>query len=112
MVAPPLPYCCWLRLRKRKRPGVDLLVNPLSPFRRPKSSWTKCLTVTHPSGDSQGYSSVGETSPTSHWMSLPPQGLSEPDEDGTISPYASYTSMTEKAPPIICSWLDKLSPQG
>ncbi|CAF90404.1 unnamed protein product, partial [Tetraodon nigroviridis] len=37
---------------------------------------------------------------------------SEPDEDGTISPYASYTSMTEKAPPIICSWLDKLSPQG
>lgn len=88
------------------------MVNPLSPFRCQKSSWTKGLAVTRPPGDSQDYSSVGETSPAPHWMSLPPRGLSEPDEDGTISPYASYTSMTEKAPPIICSWLDKLSPQG
>uniref|UniRef100_A0A665UHF8 ArfGAP with RhoGAP domain, ankyrin repeat and PH domain 3 n=1 Tax=Echeneis naucrates TaxID=173247 RepID=A0A665UHF8_ECHNA len=34
------------------------------------------------------------------------------DEDLTISPYASYTSLTERAPPIISGWLDKLSPQG
>uniref|UniRef100_A0A4W6BQK5 ArfGAP with RhoGAP domain, ankyrin repeat and PH domain 3 n=1 Tax=Lates calcarifer TaxID=8187 RepID=A0A4W6BQK5_LATCA len=36
----------------------------------------------------------------------------ETDEDLTISPYASYTSLTERAPPIISGWLDKLSPQG
>lgn len=87
-------------------------LRPLSPFRRQTSSWTRCPTGTRPSGDSQGYSSVGESSPAPQWMALPPRGLSEADEDGTISPYASYTSTTEKAPPIICSWLDKLSPQG
>lgn len=89
---------------------MELLPKPPSPFRRPKSSWTKGVTGTRPCGDSLGYSSVGQAVP--HWMSLPPRGLSEGDEDGTISPYASYTSMTEKAPPIICGWLDKLSPQG
>uniref|UniRef100_A0A8C4DMR9 ArfGAP with RhoGAP domain, ankyrin repeat and PH domain 3 n=1 Tax=Dicentrarchus labrax TaxID=13489 RepID=A0A8C4DMR9_DICLA len=38
--------------------------------------------------------------------------LSKTDEDLIISPYASYTSLTERAPPIISGWLDKLSPQG
>ncbi|KAI1898993.1 hypothetical protein AGOR_G00078100 [Albula goreensis] len=33
-------------------------------------------------------------------------------EDQTISPYASYTSLSERAAPILCGWLDKLSPQG
>uniref|UniRef100_A0A7N8YBR7 ArfGAP with RhoGAP domain, ankyrin repeat and PH domain 3 n=1 Tax=Mastacembelus armatus TaxID=205130 RepID=A0A7N8YBR7_9TELE len=37
---------------------------------------------------------------------------SKPDEDLIISPYASYTSLSERAPPIISGWLDKLSPQG
>ncbi|XP_029688014.1 arf-GAP with Rho-GAP domain, ANK repeat and PH domain-containing protein 3-like isoform X3 [Takifugu rubripes] len=78
-----------------------------------KSSWTRRLSQPSHSGDSQGYSTVGGTTAPTSWMSLPPRSLpSEPEEDGTISPYASYTSMTEKAPPIICSWLDKLSPQG
>lgn len=89
-----------------------MLVTPVSPFRRQRSSWTKCPAGPRPSRDPQGYSSHRESSPVPHWTSLSPRGLSEPDEDGTISPYASYTSMTEKAPPIICSWLDKLSPQG
>ena len=36
----------------------------------------------------------------------------ETDEDLVISPYASFTSLSEPSAPIICSWLDKLSPQG
>uniref|UniRef100_A0A8D0GAT3 Uncharacterized protein n=1 Tax=Sphenodon punctatus TaxID=8508 RepID=A0A8D0GAT3_SPHPU len=38
-----------------------------------------------------------------------------PDEvldDLTISPYASYTSLSECPPTVLSSWLDKLSPQG
>ncbi|XP_077465087.1 arf-GAP with Rho-GAP domain, ANK repeat and PH domain-containing protein 3 isoform X2 [Stigmatopora argus] len=38
----------------------------------------------------------------------PPDG----DEDQTISPYASYASVGDRATPIISGWLDKLSPQG
>ncbi|XP_077388256.1 arf-GAP with Rho-GAP domain, ANK repeat and PH domain-containing protein 3 isoform X2 [Festucalex cinctus] len=38
----------------------------------------------------------------------PPDG----DEDQTISPYASYTSLNDRATPIISGWLEKLSPQG
>lgn len=79
----------------------------------PEDRETWSLPQPRPHGDSQGYSTVGETPTPTSWMSLPPRSLpSEPEEDATISPYASYTSMTEKAPPIICSWLDKLSPQG
>uniref|UniRef100_A0A7N6AWD6 ArfGAP with RhoGAP domain, ankyrin repeat and PH domain 3 n=1 Tax=Anabas testudineus TaxID=64144 RepID=A0A7N6AWD6_ANATE len=63
--------------------------------------------------DSQGYSTVGESPPPLRCLSLPPHTFpSEADEDLTISPYASYTSLTERAPPIISGWLDKLSPQG
>uniref|UniRef100_A0A669B591 ArfGAP with RhoGAP domain, ankyrin repeat and PH domain 3 n=1 Tax=Oreochromis niloticus TaxID=8128 RepID=A0A669B591_ORENI len=66
----------------------------------------------HP-GDSPGYSTVGEASPSLRCLSLPHHALtSEADEDLTISPYASYASLTERAPPIISGWLDKLSPQG
>uniref|UniRef100_A0A4W4G047 ArfGAP with RhoGAP domain, ankyrin repeat and PH domain 3 n=1 Tax=Electrophorus electricus TaxID=8005 RepID=A0A4W4G047_ELEEL len=65
-------------------------------------------------GDSPGYCTVGESSPTSHSYPLPPRNLypSELDEDQTISPYASYTSPSERAVPILSGWLDKLSPQG
>ncbi|XP_053106226.1 arf-GAP with Rho-GAP domain, ANK repeat and PH domain-containing protein 3 isoform X2 [Hemicordylus capensis] len=38
-----------------------------------------------------------------------------PDEtldDLTISPYASYTSLSERPPTVLSGWLDKLSPQG
>ncbi|XP_031442972.1 arf-GAP with Rho-GAP domain, ANK repeat and PH domain-containing protein 3 isoform X2 [Clupea harengus] len=62
--------------------------------------------------DTPGYCTVGE--PASRSFSLPPHGmhLSELEEDQTISPYASYTSLSERAVPIIYGWLDKLSPQG
>ncbi|XP_071313723.1 arf-GAP with Rho-GAP domain, ANK repeat and PH domain-containing protein 3 isoform X2 [Trachinotus anak] len=78
-----------------------------------KFSWTKRLSQALHSGDSQGYSTVGEPPPPLRYLSLPPNTFhSETDEDLTISPYASYTSLTERAPPIISGWLDKLSPQG
>uniref|UniRef100_A0AAR2LTD6 ArfGAP with RhoGAP domain, ankyrin repeat and PH domain 3 n=1 Tax=Pygocentrus nattereri TaxID=42514 RepID=A0AAR2LTD6_PYGNA len=66
------------------------------------------------SGDSPGYCTVGDPSSASRSISLPPRTLfsSELDEDQTISPYASYTSLSERAAPIISGWLDKLSPQG
>uniref|UniRef100_A0A8B9K5G8 ArfGAP with RhoGAP domain, ankyrin repeat and PH domain 3 n=1 Tax=Astyanax mexicanus TaxID=7994 RepID=A0A8B9K5G8_ASTMX len=65
-------------------------------------------------GDSPGYCTVGDPSPASRSFSLPPHALfpSELDEDQTISPYASYTSLSERTAPIISGWLDKLSPQG
>ncbi|KAI4874726.1 hypothetical protein NFI96_028345 [Prochilodus magdalenae] len=66
------------------------------------------------SGDSPGYCTVGDSSPASRSFSLPPHTLftSELDEDQTISPYASFTSLSERTAPIISGWLDKLSPQG
>uniref|UniRef100_A0A1A7Z7D0 ArfGAP with RhoGAP domain, ankyrin repeat and PH domain 3 n=1 Tax=Iconisemion striatum TaxID=60296 RepID=A0A1A7Z7D0_9TELE len=78
-----------------------------------KSFWKKRLSqVIHPR-DSQGYSTLGEAPPPPRCLSLPPHIFpSEAEDDLTISPYASYTSLTERAPPIISGWLDKLSPQG
>ncbi|XP_045082642.1 arf-GAP with Rho-GAP domain, ANK repeat and PH domain-containing protein 3 [Coregonus clupeaformis] len=78
----------------------------------PKLSWAKRLSQALHS-ESQGYSTVGEAAPPPRCLSLPPNLYpSEPDEDQTISPYASYTSLSEPTAPIICGWLDKLSPQG
>ncbi|XP_034959304.2 arf-GAP with Rho-GAP domain, ANK repeat and PH domain-containing protein 3 isoform X1 [Zootoca vivipara] len=60
-----------------------------------------------------GYSSV-ETL----WAKGSPFRLSDhlyPDEtseDLTISPYASYTSLSERSVTVLNGWLDKLSPQG
>ncbi|XP_016409165.1 arf-GAP with Rho-GAP domain, ANK repeat and PH domain-containing protein 3 [Sinocyclocheilus rhinocerous] len=69
-------------------------------------SWLKRL-------DSPGYCTVGEPSPASHSFSLPHiLGSIEADEDHIISPYASFTSLSERAAPILSGWLDKLSPQG
>uniref|UniRef100_A0A8K9UJ58 ArfGAP with RhoGAP domain, ankyrin repeat and PH domain 3 n=1 Tax=Oncorhynchus mykiss TaxID=8022 RepID=A0A8K9UJ58_ONCMY len=80
--------------------------------RTPKLSWAKRLSHALHS-ESQGYSTVGEAAPPPLCLSLPPNLYpSEPDEDQTISPYASYTSLSEQTEPIICGWLDKLSPQG
>ncbi|KAM3611987.1 uncharacterized protein V6R79_000487 [Siganus canaliculatus] len=76
-----------------------------------KFSWTRH--ESRLSGESQGYSTVGEAPPPVSCLPLPPHiPSSDADEDLTISPYASYTSLTERAPPIISGWLDKLSPQG
>ncbi|XP_053486943.1 arf-GAP with Rho-GAP domain, ANK repeat and PH domain-containing protein 3 [Ictalurus furcatus] len=65
-------------------------------------------------GDSPGYSTVGEPSSASRSFTLPPHSLypSELDEDQFISPYASFTSLSERPLPILSGWLDKLSPQG
>ncbi|CAL8262483.1 unnamed protein product [Lota lota] len=84
-----------------------------------KLSWARRLSqALHPTSsttDAQGYSTVGEPMPPSPpSRCLPPPRLysTETDEDLVISPYASFTSLSEPSAPIICSWLDKLSPQG
>ncbi|KAJ8015069.1 hypothetical protein DPEC_G00022300 [Dallia pectoralis] len=77
-----------------------------------KLSWAKRLSHALYS-ESAGYSMVGGPSSPPRCLSLPPTLYpNEPDEDQTISPYASYTSLSEQTTPIISGWLDKLSPQG
>ncbi|KAL0973712.1 hypothetical protein UPYG_G00209930 [Umbra pygmaea] len=77
-----------------------------------KLSWSKRLSSTL-SSEFQGYSTVGEPTTPPRCLSLSPNlHTTEPDEDLTISPYASFTSLSEQTAPIISGWLDKLSPQG
>ncbi|XP_074866288.1 arf-GAP with Rho-GAP domain, ANK repeat and PH domain-containing protein 3 isoform X2 [Carettochelys insculpta] len=60
----------------------------------------------------EGYASV-EALQAEGGFSLPAHLY--PDEvldDLTISPYASFTSLSEHPPPVLSGWLDKLSPQG
>uniref|UniRef100_A0A4W4G3Q7 ArfGAP with RhoGAP domain, ankyrin repeat and PH domain 3 n=1 Tax=Electrophorus electricus TaxID=8005 RepID=A0A4W4G3Q7_ELEEL len=115
--SPPSPPCS----------GLEMVSNEIYCGTLPNTPprlWRRCLPLTPPRqelntstetlGDSPGYCTVGESSPTSHSYPLPPRNLypSELDEDQTISPYASYTSPSERAVPILSGWLDKLSPQG
>uniref|UniRef100_A0A3B4BKK6 Uncharacterized protein n=1 Tax=Periophthalmus magnuspinnatus TaxID=409849 RepID=A0A3B4BKK6_9GOBI len=53
-------------------------------------------------------------SPQSLWLKRlsPHEALPPHLDDDIISPYASYTSLNDKAPPVLSGWLDKLSPQG
>ncbi|NXK44564.1 ARAP3 protein, partial [Chauna torquata] len=63
--------------------------------------------------DTEGYSTVEAPRAEGTMFSLPPHLY--PDEvldDLTISPYASYTSLSEPRPTMLSGWLDKLSPQG
>lgn len=63
--------------------------------------------------DTEGYSTVDAPRAKGTPFSLPPHLY--PDEvldDLTISPYASYTSLSEPRPAMLSGWLDKLSPQG
>uniref|UniRef100_A0A6Q2XB52 ArfGAP with RhoGAP domain, ankyrin repeat and PH domain 3 n=1 Tax=Esox lucius TaxID=8010 RepID=A0A6Q2XB52_ESOLU len=84
----------------------------LCTVRSHKLSWAKRLSHALYS-ESQGYSTVGGPATSPRCLSLPPSLYpTEPDEDQTISPYASYTSLSEQSTPIISGWLDKLSPQG
>ncbi|XP_072307561.1 arf-GAP with Rho-GAP domain, ANK repeat and PH domain-containing protein 3 [Eucyclogobius newberryi] len=55
-----------------------------------------------------------QESPQSLWLKRlsPHKALPPQLDDDVISPYASYTSLDNKAPPVISGWLDKLSPQG
>uniref|UniRef100_A0A8C2HAR3 ArfGAP with RhoGAP domain, ankyrin repeat and PH domain 3 n=1 Tax=Cyprinus carpio TaxID=7962 RepID=A0A8C2HAR3_CYPCA len=84
---------------------------PPSTFRRMSEqeqhnhSWLKRL-------DSPGYCTVGEPSPARHSFSLPHNFVSNETDEDIISPYASFTSLSERAAPILSGWLDKLSPQG
>ncbi|KAM8798891.1 arf-GAP with Rho-GAP domain, ANK repeat and PH domain-containing protein 3 [Eudromia elegans] len=63
--------------------------------------------------DTEGYSTVEAPQAEGAQFSLPSHLY--PDEvldDLTISPYASYTSLSEARPTMLRGWLDKLSPQG
>ncbi|NWV42528.1 ARAP3 protein, partial [Grantiella picta] len=63
--------------------------------------------------DSEGYSTVEAPRAEGTPFSLPAHLY--PDEvldDLTISPYASFTSLSEPRPTMLSGWLDKLSPQG
>ncbi|NXW31475.1 ARAP3 protein, partial [Phaetusa simplex] len=63
--------------------------------------------------DTEGYSTVEAPQAESAPFSLPAHLY--PDEvldDLTISPYASFTSLSEPRPTMLSGWLDKLSPQG
>ncbi|NXM45429.1 ARAP3 protein, partial [Gymnorhina tibicen] len=63
--------------------------------------------------DTEGYSTVEAPRAEGAPFSLPPHLY--PDEvldDLTISPYASFTSLSEPRPTMLGGWLDKLSPQG
>ncbi|NXF76524.1 ARAP3 protein, partial [Sclerurus mexicanus] len=63
--------------------------------------------------DTEGYSTVEAPRAEGTPFSLPSHLY--PDEvldDLTISPYASFTSLSEPRPTMLSGWLDKLSPQG
>ncbi|NXU85329.1 ARAP3 protein, partial [Xiphorhynchus elegans] len=63
--------------------------------------------------DTEGYSTVEAPRAEVAPFSLPAHLY--PDEvldDLTISPYASFTSLSEPRPTMFSGWLDKLSPQG
>ncbi|XP_062986114.1 arf-GAP with Rho-GAP domain, ANK repeat and PH domain-containing protein 3 [Elgaria multicarinata webbii] len=63
--------------------------------------------------EAEGYSTV--EAPGAKGSPFRLSGYLYPDEtleDLTISPYASYTSLSERPPTVLNGWLDKLSPQG
>ncbi|NXL67468.1 ARAP3 protein, partial [Chordeiles acutipennis] len=63
--------------------------------------------------DTEGYSTVEAPRAEGALFSLPAHlYLDEVLDDLTISPYASFTSLSEPRPTMLSGWLDKLSPQG
>ncbi|XP_043925854.1 arf-GAP with Rho-GAP domain, ANK repeat and PH domain-containing protein 3 [Protopterus annectens] len=66
-----------------------------------------------PVGDLEGYATLGSPAVMEDLL-LPSYTFGADDyaDELTISPYASFTSLSEKQKPIISGWLDKLSPQG
>ncbi|XP_055077764.1 arf-GAP with Rho-GAP domain, ANK repeat and PH domain-containing protein 3 [Periophthalmus magnuspinnatus] len=66
------------------------------------------------SRDQGGSPHTDPESPQSLWLKRlsPHEALPPHLDDDIISPYASYTSLNDKAPPVLSGWLDKLSPQG
>ncbi|CAH2275907.1 arf-GAP with Rho-GAP domain, ANK repeat and PH domain-containing 3 isoform X1 [Pelobates cultripes] len=62
--------------------------------------------------EQEGYSTV-DAPLASNRFSLPSHVYKdELLEDLTISPYASFTSLSDRTRPVMSGWLDKLSPQG
>ncbi|NWT05513.1 ARAP3 protein, partial [Mionectes macconnelli] len=63
--------------------------------------------------DTEGYSTVEAPRVKGAPFSLPAHLYAdEVLDDLTISPYASFTSLSEPRPTMLSGWLDKLSPQG
>ncbi|NWU09484.1 ARAP3 protein, partial [Cephalopterus ornatus] len=63
--------------------------------------------------DTEGYSTVEAPRAEGAPFSLPAHLYpDEVQDDLTISPYASFTSLSEPRPTMLSGWLDKLSPQG
>ncbi|NXK16744.1 ARAP3 protein, partial [Arenaria interpres] len=63
--------------------------------------------------DTEGYSTVEAPRAEGAPFSLPAHLYAdEVLDDLTISPYASFTSLSEPRPTMLSGWLDKLSPQG
>ncbi|XP_054841139.1 arf-GAP with Rho-GAP domain, ANK repeat and PH domain-containing protein 3 isoform X2 [Eublepharis macularius] len=63
--------------------------------------------------ETEGYSAVEAPRTGDSPLRLSnPLHLDEALDDLTISPYASYTSLSERPPTVLSGWLDKLSPQG
>ncbi|CAL1586819.1 unnamed protein product [Knipowitschia caucasica] len=91
------PYCETVFSRRTPLPEMDRsrehTPSPHIDQESPQSLWLKRLSPSH-------------EAPPPHETPPPPL------DDDFISPYASYTSLNEKAPPVISGWLDKLSPQG
>uniref|UniRef100_A0A8B9RTN7 ArfGAP with RhoGAP domain, ankyrin repeat and PH domain 3 n=1 Tax=Accipiter nisus TaxID=211598 RepID=A0A8B9RTN7_9AVES len=81
-----------------------------APTRRDPSP---CPRAASQPNDTEGYSTVEAPRAEGTSFSLPAHLY--PDEvldDLTISPYASFTSLSEPRPTMLSGWLDKLSPQG
>lgn len=97
----------------------DLEEEEISPYCETVFSRRTPLSEMERSRDCRGSPQADQESPQSLWLKrLSPDSHSSGEappphlDDDMISPYASYTSLSDKAPPIISGWLDKLSPQG
>nr|XP_056718279.1 LOW QUALITY PROTEIN: arf-GAP with Rho-GAP domain, ANK repeat and PH domain-containing protein 3 [Euleptes europaea] len=63
--------------------------------------------------ETEGYSTVEAPQSRSSPLGLSNHlHMDEALDDLTISPYASYTSLSERPATVLSGWLDKLSPQG
>lgn len=103
------PYCETVFSRRTPLSEIercrDSRGSPQTDQQSPPSLWLKRQSPSR--GESPVHSSVAEA-PPSYLAHLSEAHL----DDDVISPYASYTSLSDKAPPVISGWLDKLSPQG
>ncbi|XP_053574594.1 arf-GAP with Rho-GAP domain, ANK repeat and PH domain-containing protein 3 isoform X2 [Bombina bombina] len=63
--------------------------------------------------EQEGYATVDAPPTNNNRFSLPTNLYKDEIlDDLTISPYASFTSLSDRSRPVMTGWLDKLSPQG